>query len=52
MNAHTKTNEDFLIYKYNKISIFQSGIQAKLMIDNSSYIFIEGTFYSAPIGVW
>ena len=47
----TKTNEDFFIYKSNKIAIFQSGIQAKLMIDNSSYIIIDGTFYSEPIDV-
>ena len=47
----TKTNEDFLIYKSNKIAIFQRGIQAKLMLDNSSYIFIDGTFYSPLIGM-
>ena len=47
----TKINEDFFIYKSNNIAIFQSGIQAKLMLDNSSDIFIKGTFYSASIDV-
>lgn len=48
----TKTNEEFLIYKSNKIAIFQSEIQTKIMLDNCSDIFIDGTFFSAPIGVY
>ena len=48
----TKTNEEFLIYKSNKIAIFQSEIQTKIMLDNCTNIFIDGTFFSAPIGVY
>ena len=36
----TKNNKQFLIYKSEKISIFQSELQSKLMLENYSDIFI------------
>ena len=48
----TKNNKQFLIYKSEKIAIFQSELQTKLMFENYSDIFIDGTFFSASKGVY
>lgn len=44
----TKNNKQILIYKSQKIEIFHS----KLMFENHPYIFIDGTFFSAPKGIY
>ena len=41
-----------MIYKSPNIAIFQNETQAKLMYENSSNIFVDGTFYSAPKGTY
>ena len=42
----TKNNKQFIIYKSEKIAIFQNELQSKLMFENYSNIFIDGTFFS------
>ena len=48
----TKNNKQFLIYKFEKIAIFQSELQSKLKFENYSDIFIDGTFFSTPKGIY
>ena len=48
----TKNNKQFIIYKSEKIAIFQNELQSKLMFENYSNIFIDGTFFSAQNGVY
>ena len=43
--TQTKNNKHFLIYKSEKIAIFQSELQSKLMYENDTYIFTDGTFF-------
>ena len=50
--TQTKNNKQFLIYKSEKIAIFQSELQSKLMYENYTDIFTDGTFFSAPKGVY
>ena len=44
----TIDDETFLIYNEDKILIFQSTLQVKIMFDNHNDISIDGTFYSTP----
>ena len=46
--TQTKNDKQFLIYKSEKIAIFQSELQSKLMFENYSDILIDGTFFSVP----
>ena len=50
--AKKNNNKQFLIYKSEIITIFRSELQSKLMFENYSYIFIDGTFFLAPKGVY
>ena len=43
-----KKNETFLIYKSEDYAIFQSDLQTKLMYENMTDVFIDGTFHSSP----
>ena len=43
--TQTKNYKQFLIYKSEKIAIFQSELQSKLMYENYYDIFTDGTFF-------
>ncbi|OUM60499.1 hypothetical protein PIROE2DRAFT_13738 [Piromyces sp. E2] len=42
-------NENFMIFKNYNIIIFQSPFQAELFIKYNENMFVDGTFYIAPI---
>ena len=42
------TGGNFLAYETDKILIFMSKIQAKLLYQYNDHVFIDGTFYIAP----
>ncbi|KAL6608912.1 hypothetical protein U3516DRAFT_873222 [Neocallimastix sp. 'constans'] len=44
----TKRDENFMIFKNNDLIVFQSPFQAELFSKNK-HIFVDGTFYIAPI---
>ena len=50
--TQTKNDKQFQIYKSEKIAIFQSELQSKLMYENYYDIFTDGTFFQVPKGVY
>ena len=45
---YTKDDNEFMIFKSNKIIIFQSPNQAKIQIKHGELIFCDATFYACP----
>ena len=45
---YTERNENFMIFKSDKVIVFQSPFQAKLFNEYKEDIFADGTFYISP----